>query len=473
MPADCSVSFIVTSRNDDHGGDMLRRFQLFADALLEQANRHSLSGELIVVEWNPPSGPRLHEALKLRVKSDCFAVRFIEVPLEAHGKIRNADAIPLFQMIAKNVGIRRAQGEFVLATNPDLFFSDSLISFLASGKLLKDVMYRIDRHDVRAEVPDNTSIDNQLAWCAVNVLRVHRRRGSFPPTRRLLSRLWILDPSIWVKTRRALWKNVWYRVWYLKLAIRRAPRRWRFLCRQFRNLNRGLIRNLLVRLRERSGRRRMLRRVLWRFSDSLQRFGHLIRIGARRLMARCRLLLYSPRLLIRRMLWGALRLTDPLPKVHTNGCGDFTLMSSARWFELRGYPELPLWSMHVDSLLCYMAVASGLREHVLRPPAKLFHMEHHNSWVVMSPEERLRTFSKKPWIDIGLLSELWHNMYSTRCPIQFNTDSWGLADWPLNEVILRSGEKQHLTQTPRAQLKGDHSWDLTDHRPSRPSLSSV
>lgn len=452
---------------------MLRRFQLFADALLEQANRHSLSGELIVVEWNPPLGRRLHDALKLRIRSDCFAIRFIEVPLEAHETIRNADVIPLFQMIAKNVGIRRARGEFVLATNPDLLFSDDLISFLASGKLLRDVMYRIDRHDVPAEVPDNASIDNQLAWCAANILRIHRRRGSFPPTRRLVSRLWALNPSVWMRTLGALWKTLWYRIWFLRLVVRRAPRRWRRLWHEFRDLNHIPIRNLLVRIRELFGRRRLLRPVLWRFPDRLRRFGHLSRIRMNRLVARCPRLLYSPRLLIRRALWGALRFTDPLPKVHTNGCGDFTLISRARWFELRGYPELPLWSMHVDSLLCYMAVASGLREHVFRPPAKIFHMEHHNSWVVMTPEERLRTFSKKPWIDIGLLSELWHNMYSTRRPIQFNTENWGLADWSLNEVILRSGEKQYLTQTPRAQLKGDHSWDSTDHRPSRPSLSSV
>ncbi|MGH7551576.1 MAG: hypothetical protein ACREMQ_00940, partial [Longimicrobiales bacterium] len=101
---------------------MLRRFAIFADGLLEQANRHGLSGELVVVEWNPPPGPRLHEVLKLRHQSDSFAIRFIEVPAEAHVAIRNSDTIPLFQMIAKNVGIRRAQGEFIVATNPDVLF---------------------------------------------------------------------------------------------------------------------------------------------------------------------------------------------------------------------------------------------------------------------------------------------------------------------------------------------------------------
>ena len=40
---DCHLSFVVTTRNDNHGGDMLRRFQMFAETLLEQANRHSLA----------------------------------------------------------------------------------------------------------------------------------------------------------------------------------------------------------------------------------------------------------------------------------------------------------------------------------------------------------------------------------------------------------------------------------------------
>ena len=71
-------------------------------------------------------------------------------------------------------------GEFVLATNPDLLFSDNVIAFMASDKLLPDVMYRIDRHDVPAEVPDNVSIDRQLAWCAANVLKSMVGVGVFP-----------------------------------------------------------------------------------------------------------------------------------------------------------------------------------------------------------------------------------------------------------------------------------------------------
>jgi hypothetical protein len=68
---------------------------------------------------------------------------------------------------------------------------------------------------------------------------------------------------------------------------------------------------------------------------------------------------------------------------------------------------------------------------------------------------------------------LWDNMYRTNRPIRFNTEDWGLADCPLNEVILQSGEKQYLEQSAAVTSKGELTWDSMDHHPSRLSLSSV
>jgi hypothetical protein len=117
-----------------------------------------------------------------------------------------------------------------------------------------------------------------------------------------------------------------------------------------------------------------------------------------------------------------------------------------------------------------MAVASRVQEYTLRPPAKIYHMEHYNSWAVMTPDEKLRTFTKKPWIDFGLLSDLWENMYRTTRAIQFNREDWGLADWALDEVIIQSGEKQYLKQKP-AVTNGELTWGSMDHRLSALSLS--
>jgi hypothetical protein len=462
---------------------MLSRFGVFADGLIEQANRHGLSGELIIVEWNPPPGPRLHDVLTLRQKSDSFAVRFIEVPVAAHEAIRNSDTMPLFQMIAKNVGIRRARGQFVVATNPDVLFSDALMSFLAGGDLRAGTMYRLDRHDIEANVPEEAGIEEQLAWCARHVLRIHGRKGTVVPTsggrfERLvktcraatlsaceLGQRWVRVIFEWAAavpylmwrwtlrqayrivnvvaavalTARASYQRGW-RPWQIKRTLRGLRRVPMALRPLFWNLSHALgwrVRRVLTRTSH------VLQHVIYRLTP------HAVGVA----MARARLL-YGPRRVFHNALWIALRVLGP-PPVHTNGCGDFTMLSRDRWFQLRAYPELPLWSMHIDSFLCYMAVVSGLHERILRPPCMMFHIEHGRSWVVMTPEDRLRTFALKPWLDISLLGEVWSEAYRTTRPIVFNDERWGLADWNLEEVVVLSGEKRVITSSSRLMPVGE------------------
>ena len=57
-------------------------------------------------------------------------------------------------MIAKNVGIRRARGAYILPRDADVFYSDALVSFLARRDLSPDTVYRCDRCDVDPKVLD-------------------------------------------------------------------------------------------------------------------------------------------------------------------------------------------------------------------------------------------------------------------------------------------------------------------------------
>jgi FkbM family methyltransferase len=174
------LSVVVTTRNDDHGGDPLKRLQLLVQTFDEQCGRFGLDAELIVVEWNPPSDrPRVGELLRVPEPIHC-PLRFIEVPPELHHTLKHADVLPLFQMIAKNVGVRRARGRFVLATNIDIVFSNELVEFMAAGMLQPRQLYRVDRHDVQADVPAAASLEEQLAFCRSHQLRVHTRWGSYP-----------------------------------------------------------------------------------------------------------------------------------------------------------------------------------------------------------------------------------------------------------------------------------------------------
>src|SRR5262249_37088167 len=79
-----------------------------------------------------------------------------------------------------NVGIRRARGRFVLATNIDIILNDELVRFIASGQLRPGRMYRIDRHDVMADVPVDAPVEEQLRYCETHYLRINTREGTFP-----------------------------------------------------------------------------------------------------------------------------------------------------------------------------------------------------------------------------------------------------------------------------------------------------
>ncbi len=169
------LSIVATARNDDHGGNLLGRMHLFLRGLIEQCARHRLPAEVVLVEWNPPvDRPGLAEVLDVPAEPWC-PVRVVQVPGDVHHRLDHSEQLPLFQMIAKNVGIRRARGRFVLATNVDLLFNDALMAHLARQRLPEQRMLRIDRTDVAGDVPADAALDAQLDWCEAHIIRENRR----------------------------------------------------------------------------------------------------------------------------------------------------------------------------------------------------------------------------------------------------------------------------------------------------------
>ena len=176
---DRHISFVVTARNDDYGGNFLHRMQVFLNALSELCSRQESRWELIIVEWNPPPDkPGLAEVIKWPSSIDSDTMRIIQVPSEIHYRLPNSARMPMFEYIAKNVGIRRARGRFVLATNPDIIFSAELIKYLFSDKLRDDWFYRVNRYDVEKEIPLNMTVEEQLILCRRYSTKVALRLGT-------------------------------------------------------------------------------------------------------------------------------------------------------------------------------------------------------------------------------------------------------------------------------------------------------
>ena len=174
------LSIVLASRNDDYAGGIHPRVQLCVSSLLEQAERHGLALELILVDWNPPLGRHpLKEALSWPDHSDFCTVRAIEVPPSIHQRFIFSDKVPLLAHRARNVGIRRARGKFIFPTGTDILFSDALIEFLASEQLKADRMYRVERYDVPEDVMQLPSLKARLDYCEQNVLHIHTQTKRF------------------------------------------------------------------------------------------------------------------------------------------------------------------------------------------------------------------------------------------------------------------------------------------------------
>jgi hypothetical protein len=137
----------MASRNDNYGGNPLLRMQRSIDSIAYGAETAGLFVELVIVEWNPPKeNLPLKDVISFPEKLNYVSLRIITVPPEVHANF--CAKFPLIEYIAKNTGIKRANGEFVLCTNPDNYFPLSFFQALAKEPLDIQSFYRADRYDV-------------------------------------------------------------------------------------------------------------------------------------------------------------------------------------------------------------------------------------------------------------------------------------------------------------------------------------
>jgi hypothetical protein len=141
------LSVVTMGRNDGYNGDFVARLQKLIDSCTRLASLTAT--ELVLVDYNPPKDkPPLAAELNWQNQGRLL-VNVITVPYEAHVRLPNPHRYDAFEFIAKNVGIRRAKGTLILATNADVYFSEQMMERLAKMSVYDGFIYRANRHDVR------------------------------------------------------------------------------------------------------------------------------------------------------------------------------------------------------------------------------------------------------------------------------------------------------------------------------------
>lgn len=134
------VTAVVAGRNDDYMPDFAERLTATIDW-----NSRYLAQETIFVEWNPPAG---RELLSLSLAKRFPSLRAYVVSPEIHQALCENAKVNLLEFHAKNVGIRRANSKWVVATNADAAFGPDTIRKILETDLLEDVVWSAERIDI-------------------------------------------------------------------------------------------------------------------------------------------------------------------------------------------------------------------------------------------------------------------------------------------------------------------------------------
>jgi hypothetical protein len=314
-----------------------------------QAAKHKLTIELILVEWNPPGDKPLLKDVLPRPPEGCgVTLRYVVVPGDIHKAYTFSARMPLFQMTAKNAGIRRATAPFVLCTNIDLLFSDELFNFLTKNKLKENVFYRANRFDVKKEILSVDGFENKIKFAKKNITKRlgkskgHEYLSGFP-------------------------------------------------------------------------------RYIFAFKNSVLLLNYLIKKAFAVVLSRENFLLRS---------------------LDTFACGDFTLMSKNDWFRIEGYPELDLYSIHIDSMGLIAAAALEMRQEILPQEMCSYHIHHEEGWESFAdnPVGLIKFMERRPGLDWYTVAETGKWLIKNHKTWGLNKPDWGFVDEQLKEYIFEPGK---------------------------------
>jgi hypothetical protein len=340
------LSIVVAGRNDNYGGDFNLRLQNFINWNSKLLEDYGISSEIILVNWNPvEQNPSLNNLLKFPTTLKHVTIRIINVPNKIHQSFidpKTRFTVPLFEFIAKNVGILRSRGEYILCTNADVLIHPAIVKFIAENRLNKNTFYRAHRLDfAKTETFTVNTFFEKATVVSLVAFAYWFKQGFVSP-------------------------------------------KWQFTC--------------------------------FKAYNSLRIWFELFRFRNKRFFEKLRF---------------SITYDNAAFYCHCNTSGDFMLMHSDHWNYLKGYPEQTYVSTHTDSLFTFMAFTHLKHEFVF--PSPVFHQEHERryTWQEIENEEKF----------LKMFHYFQHEakqMLKKDAPIVYNTDSWGLKNYSLNEEIITS-----------------------------------
>jgi len=128
---------ILTSKNDNYGGNLHHRATMCLTSLIEHHD------EVIFVDWKTKDGNSIINNIKHNLPHQ-KKLKSIQVPKEfLQVKYPHISNYSMIESIGRNVGIRRAEGEYIISTNIDIISTPLNYSLLDES-----TFYTVPRRDI-------------------------------------------------------------------------------------------------------------------------------------------------------------------------------------------------------------------------------------------------------------------------------------------------------------------------------------
>ena len=222
LPNEPYLSIVVVGRHDNFSKGFEERAQNFLDTIADHSRKLPLANfEIAFVDYGTPrETTSLSKTLKIN-KAIKGKIRFIVVPVESHVKLtkRMNQTLSFYEYIAKNIGIRRSTGKFILTTNPDDLISIDFFEMIEREELTDGLLYRANRWSCKEDTKKVLSVQeiveklqspweikkqNLSARCPTNI----KKTVWFSDAQTLKSEAWPCGAGDFLMLSKEMWRAV-------------------------------------------------------------------------------------------------------------------------------------------------------------------------------------------------------------------------------------------------------------------------
>jgi len=176
------VTAVICGRNDNYGGHLNERATYSINTILETFD------EVIYVDWNTEDGPILTDAIRLKNRHKLRAITITpSMCEELMGSENYKKGQKMCEVLARNVGIRRATGDIIIDTNIDVLvphrkYLDTLLDELRPMEMITVAKQDVELSDLVSQFGEKGPND----WLEFQRL-TPMLFGNWPLTKRLMS----------------------------------------------------------------------------------------------------------------------------------------------------------------------------------------------------------------------------------------------------------------------------------------------